>query len=145
MDESTLIVGVDFDGTCVEWAYPEIGEDVGAVPWLRALDKLGARLVLWTVRDGEELRAAVKWFEDHDINLWGVNENPMQAGWSASPKAHCHVFVDDAALGAPLMMPRSYNIMKAGKVNPRPPRPHVDWDAAGPALLKMVIEHRRGR
>jgi len=119
-----LVVAVDFDGTVVKHAYPGIGADIGAAPWLKKLVEAGAKLVLWTMRDGEELDDAVEWFETHGIELWGVQRNPTQDTWTGSPKAYAHVYVDDAALGVPL-------------VRPEGERPYVDWGVAGPQLLAM--------
>ena len=114
------IIGIDFDGTCVTHDYPDIGQDIGAVPVLRELLAAGHKLVLWTMRaDGRDdgsapLADAVGWFEQHGLELWGANENPEQHVWTASPKAYCHLYIDDAALGCPL-------------VHPPVARPHVDW------------------
>ena len=32
-----MIIGIDFDGTCVKHAFPSIGDDIGAVPVLKEL------------------------------------------------------------------------------------------------------------
>lgn len=99
------IIAVDFDGTCVEHAYPAVGADIGAAPVLRALTEAGHQLILWTVRSGDNLKAAEEWFARNNIPLYGVNKNPQQAGWSASPKAHANLFIDDLAFGCPLVRP----------------------------------------
>lgn len=123
-----LIIAVDFDGTVVRHSYPDVGEDIGAIPWLLKLVDAGARLVLWTMRDGKELEDAERWFEENRIPLWGVQRNPQQDGWTSSPKAYAHVYVDDAALGAPLC----YHLGRG--------RGFIDWSIAGPVLLKMAEE-----
>lgn len=130
-----LIIGVDFDGTCVDHMFPLVGDDApGAVEWLGKLAAAGNRLVLWTMRsDGTPrdpgstpLADAVAWFAARDIPLWGINANPEQHTWTSSPKAYCQVYVDDAAFGCPLLE------------NPNPGgRPYVDWSIVGPALLEM--------
>lgn len=124
-----MIIAVDFDGTCVDHCYPDLGADVpGAVDWLRRLSSAGARLILWTMRSGETLLSAEEWFGERGIPLWGVNKNPEQ-DWSTSPKAYANRYVDDAAAGCPLReMPRMGS------------RPAVDWEAIGPALLLETIE-----
>ena len=102
--ESGYIIAVDFDGTCVEHNYPAIGMEVeGAVEVLRALNKRGHRIILNTMRSGEKLDAAVKWFSDRKIVLWGVNRNPEQEEWTASPKVYADWYIDDSALGCPIM------------------------------------------
>lgn len=101
--ESGYIIAVDFDGTCVEHNYPAIGMEVeGAVEVLRALNKRGHRIILNTMRSGEKLDAAVKWFSDRKITLWGVNCNPEQEEWTTSPKVYADWYIDDSALGCPI-------------------------------------------
>ncbi|MBQ8205013.1 MAG: HAD family hydrolase [Alistipes sp.] len=102
--DSTLVIAIDFDGTCVEHDYPAVGLEVeGAVETLRALSKRGHRLILFTMRSGEKLEAAVRWFRDRKIELWAVNENPEQRSWTTSPKVYADYYIDDSALGCPIM------------------------------------------
>jgi len=100
------IACVDFDGTCVFHEYPKIGEDVpNAVNVLKKLNKNQVKLILWTIRSGDFLQEAIEWFAERDIEIWAVNENPQQKYWSESPKAYASVYIDDAALGCPLIFP----------------------------------------
>jgi hypothetical protein len=48
----------------------------------------------------------VGWFKDNEIPLLDVNQNPTQKAWSQSPKCYAHIFIDDAALGCPLIEER---------------------------------------
>lgn len=114
-----MIIGIDFDGTCVKHAFPAIGDDIGAVPVLKELVDKGHKLILFTMRSdiddpkssdynihpegGEYLTDAVNWFKKNGIPLYGINENPDQSSWTTSPKPYCHVYIDDAALGCPLI------------------------------------------
>ena len=99
-----MVIAVDFDGTCVEHEYPMVGMDVeGAVEVLRALNKQGHRLILYTMRSGAKLEAAVKWFRDRKVVLWAINENPEQREWTESPKVYADIYIDDASLGCPVM------------------------------------------
>lgn len=98
------IIAVDFDGTIVDHRYPEIGPWVpGAVETMQDLQREGVKLILWTIRSGVELQAAVDHCATEGIEFWGVNKNPTQKNWSQSPKAYAQLFIDDAALGAPLI------------------------------------------
>ena len=98
------VIAVDFDGTCVEHNYPAIGMDVeGAVDVLRTLNKHGHRIILNTMRSGQRLEAAVRWFRDRKIELWAVNRNPEQDQWTSSPKVYADIYIDDSALGCPLI------------------------------------------
>jgi hypothetical protein len=65
------------------------------------------------------LQDAVNWFKEHGIKLYGVNTNPTQADWTDSPKAHCNLYIDDAAFGAPLKFDE--NLSR---------RPFIDWEKA---------------
>lgn len=117
------IVAVDFDGTCVTHEFPKLGRDIGAQRVLKRLVKEGHRLILWTMRSGnradgsDPLADAVGWFALNKIPLFGINGNPEQKSWTESPKAYAHLYVDDAALGAPLL-----NGLKGEK-------PFIDWPA----------------
>lgn len=125
-----MIIAVDFDGTVVEHRYPDVGVDVPfAADWLRRYVKAGAKLILWTMRSGETLQDAVRWYEKRGIPLWGVNVNPDQ-DWTTSPKAYAKVYIDDAAFGCPLV-PNQVG------------RPYVDWEVVGPGVMAM-IEAKRG-
>lgn len=74
------------------------------------------------------LEDAVKWFEDNNIPLYGIQKNPTQDNWTTSPKAYCQIYIDDAALGCPLVYPVSGS------------RPYVDWVAVrGLLQLKGLI------
>lgn len=123
-----MIVGLDFDGTIVEHLYPSIGEDLGAFPWLKQAAAIGARFVLFTMRDGAELQAAAKYIRDNGVDLLALNTNPSQSWWTQSPKAYCHLYVDDAGLGIPLSS------------HAAPGRSFVDWDKAGPLLIERVAD-----
>lgn len=109
-----MIIAIDFDGTCVKHAYPNIGEDIGAVPVLKEMVRQGHRLILNTMRSGELLEQAVKWFENNDITLTDANHCPGQSTWTSSPKVYANVYIDDAALGCPTTIDREGNI-------------YVDW------------------
>lgn len=111
------IIGVDFDGTVVTHEYPEVGRDIGAVPVLKKIVDSGNKLILFTMRDSKNgtLQDAVNWFKENDIELYGINTNPTQAGWTDSPKAHCNIYIDDAALG----IPKKFDRMTG--------RNYVDW------------------
>lgn len=103
-----MTIAVDFDGTCVKHRYPMVGEDVdGAVSVLKELVRKGHKIILYTMRSGDTLDDAISWFIDNDIELWGINRNPEQYGWSSSPKVFANLYIDDAALGIPLVFVES--------------------------------------
>lgn len=123
------VIAVDFDGTLVEHRYPDIGPDApGAFEWLHKLQDAGAKLILWTMRDGDTLDAAVAHCRDRGVEFWGVNGNPEQrlTGWSTSPKAYAHLYIDDANACIPLLFETGMR------------RPVVDWHHVGPAVMRTV-------
>lgn len=99
------IVAIDFDGTCVTHEYPGVGRDIGAAPVIKRLVERGDKIILFTMRSGQELTDAKIWFAENNIPLFGVNENPEQHTWTQSPKPYAHIYIDDAALGVPLIHP----------------------------------------
>lgn len=128
-------IAVDFDGTIVDHRFPDIGEPVPwAFYWLDALQRAGAKLILYTMRsdgqvDGDVLTKAVAFCRENGIEFYGVNRDPDQDAWTSSPKAFAHVYIDDAAMGCPLIE------------NPRASgRPMVDWEKVGPIAMKLTKE-----
>ena len=133
---------IDFDGTCVTHEFPKVGKDIGAIPVLNKLADAGHNLILFTMRSdieevtsddygihkqaGEYLTDAVNWFTDNHIPLHGVNVNPTQHTWTKSPKAYGQLYIDDAALGCPLIFNSEIS-----------DRPFVDW-AKVEEMLKVI-------
>jgi hypothetical protein len=134
--DNPLTIAIDFDGTCVYHEYPKVGGDIGAVPVLKKLTDAGHLLILFTMRSGPELTDAVKWFMVNGIPLYGVQYNPTQAAWSASNKCYAHLYIDDAALGCPLV-PYEYDEGPNGE--PIDARPFVDWEKVEQLLIEKGI------
>ena len=123
-----MIIAVDFDGTVVMHEYPNIGKPVpGALETLRALNQREHQLILWTMRSGSKLLEAAHYLNKNDVQLWGINKNPDQASWTNSPKAYAPLYIDDAALGCPLIH------------NPNEHRPYVDWKMVRNYLINQGI------
>lgn len=140
-----MVVAVDFDGTCVTHEFPNIGKKIGAAPVLRCLAENGHNIILLTMRshlddttnhahntlkggtiNRDTLQEAIDWFAENNIPLYGANENPDQKRWTSSPKVYAHIYIDDAALGVPLVV--------CGE-----PKPYVDWVRILPMLLEMKL------
>lgn len=69
-------IAVDFDGTLCVNKWPEIGE--ARQPVIDALireQENGAKLILWTCREGADLQAAIMWCLKHDLKFDAVNDN----------------------------------------------------------------------
>jgi len=71
-----MIIAVDFDGTLCENKYPEIGKpNKKVISELKARKENGDRIILWTCRTGNKLKAAVRWCEKRGLVFDRVNEN----------------------------------------------------------------------
>lgn len=139
-----MIIAIDFDGTCVTHEFPRVGKDIGAVPVLKKLVEQGHQLILWTMRCDDEtslsnpkddtvnnlngpfLTDAINWFKANNIPLFGIQRNPDQDIWTTSPKAYAQLYIDDAALGCPLIYPEEG-------------RPYVHWYEVEKMLIKQGI------
>jgi hypothetical protein len=139
-----MIICIDFDGTCTSHDFPRVGKDIGAVPVLKKLLDRGHKLILHTMRSditnptsedkslyvksGDFLTDAIKWFNDHDIELWGINENPEQKSWTSSPKPYAELYIDDAALGCPLLENELFST-----------RPYANWIKIEEILIRKGV------
>ena len=123
--ENKFNIAVDFDGTIVKHEYPKIGELVPeAIESLKMFQTMGLGIVLNTMRGGKELDEAVAFLKDNGIELDGVNRAPNQ-DWTTSPKVYGQFYIDDAAIGVPLVY---------GKHS----RVYVDWVITKEILLDRL-------
>lgn len=76
MSSLPYIIAVDFDGTLVEDRFPEIGEPITRV-WnhLKKARDNGAKIILWTCRNGDKLKEAVEFCAASGIHFDAINEN----------------------------------------------------------------------
>ena len=122
-----IYICVDFDGTIVKHEYPKIGGDIPeAIKTLKDLVDKGHKLILFTMRSGKELDEAVNYLVDKGVDLHGINMNPGQRKWTSSPKAFANMYIDDMALGCPL-------------VREKDARPYVDWKEVRKKLEDMWL------
>lgn len=123
------VVAIDFDGTIAKWAeFPQIGEEVpGSIETITELCSAGHRVILYTVRCGEALDAAVEWLAVRGIEPHGINVRPGQIEYSQSPKVDADIYIDDKALGCPLMFADSAAT-----------RPCVDWGLVRSQLRRLL-------
>lgn len=147
-----LTIVVDFDGTMVSHEYPATGEiNPGVTEVLQALAHEGHRIILLTMRDNVNkipkwpegcevvptvIEAATQWCEEHNIPIFAVNRNPT-CTFSKSPKVYADIYIDDAALGCPLVSHidwRGYTTHG---------RPMVDWYAVEGMLIDRGLLPKR--
>lgn len=124
----SITINIDFDGTSVTHDFPNVGKEIGATKVLRELVENGHKLILFTMRSGNTLDDAVKWFTDNDIPLYGIQTNPTQKTWTTSPKSYAQVMIDDSALGCPLKFDKDLS-----------DRMFVDWDKVKEMLKQMQL------
>jgi hydroxymethylpyrimidine pyrophosphatase-like HAD family hydrolase len=102
IDITNIKIAVDFDGTIVEHQYPEIGkEKLFAFRTLKELEKMGARLILWTFRTGKELEDAIEFCRKNGIEFYAVNKNYPEEVMddTVSRKIDADIYIDDKNVG----------------------------------------------
>jgi hypothetical protein len=95
-------IAIDFDGTIVDHEYPAIGkEKLFAFLTLKELDKMGARLILWTFRNGKELEDAVEFCRNNGVEFYAVNKNYPEEVFdeTISRKIDADIYIDDKNIG----------------------------------------------
>ena len=112
-----LILCVDFDGTIVQDAFPNIGEPRQGrfhrtfIEDLIYLQKKGHKIILWTCREGEHLEQAVAFCKERGLEFDAVNDDLEEVKqkytdkleiWRASGRARkvfANYYIDDRAVG----------------------------------------------
>ena len=97
-----MIIAVDFDGTIVEHRYPAMGREIPfATETLKALQKKGHRLILWTYRSGKELDEAIDFCSRRGVEFYAVNKDFPEEKWEPglSRKINADLYIDDRNLG----------------------------------------------
>lgn len=112
-----LILCVDFDGTIVHDAFPNIGEPRQGrfhrtfIEDLIYLQKKGHKIILWTCREGEHLEQAVAFCKERGLEFDAVNDDLEEVKqkytdkleiWRASGRARkvfANYYIDDRAVG----------------------------------------------
>lgn len=102
MNELPYIIAVDFDGTLVEDKFPAIGEPINST-WemiIRA-QKHGAKIILWTSRNDQNLDEAVKFCNERGLFFDAINDNLEECKKlfnSDTRKIHANEYWDDKAV-----------------------------------------------
>ena len=94
---------IDFDGTIVEHAFPEIGRlKSDAIRVMRRLQAAGHKIILWTCRTNDPgerdyLNEAVGFLWINSFRADSVNENIDPKLPYGDPKVFADYYLDDAA------------------------------------------------
>lgn len=96
------IIAVDFDGTLCEDKWPEIGEpNQKVIDYIQKQYFSGAKIILWTCREGQDLVNALVWCMRQGLIFDAVNENLpeiIDEFGSDRRKIFAHEYLDDKAL-----------------------------------------------
>lgn len=77
MTEFNQIYAVDFDGTLnLAETYPQLGEpNIELIDFLKSRQQAGDKVILWTCREGELLKSAIKYCKNYGLEFDAVNDN----------------------------------------------------------------------
>ncbi len=98
------IIAVDFDGTLVEDRFPDIGEQklstwYAIENWRK--ENPDGKVVLWTCRTGQNLKAAVDYCAERGLHFDAINDNidevKVRYGENAR-KVYANAYWDDRAV-----------------------------------------------
>lgn len=100
------VFAVDFDKTLnMAEKYPELGEPNKILfDFLKERQQSGARIILWTCREGDLLKSAVKYCESYGLKFDAVNTNireNIERWGNNSRKVFADYYIDDRNLYYP--------------------------------------------
>ncbi|HLO11570.1 MAG TPA: hypothetical protein VK190_04875 [Pseudoneobacillus sp.] len=97
-----LFLGVDFDGTIVSEAFPNIGEiNRKVVNFMRYAKSRGHLIIIWTARSLQYEQDAKNFLIENGIPFDYINENPedeFAKRGEQGRKLFCHYYIDDRAV-----------------------------------------------
>ena len=95
------VIAVDFDGTLCTCNWPDIGEpNTELINQLIEEQKAGAAVILFTCREKQLLKDAVKWCKKQGLEFDEVNRNMKERirAYKEDPrKISADVYIDDRA------------------------------------------------
>ncbi len=99
------IIAVDFDGCLVTNRFPDIGDPIPeTIAALKREQESGAKVILWTCRRDDQVKAAAEWCAQHGIHLDAVNRNLpeiVEAFRGDTVKVFANEYWDDRAKEMP--------------------------------------------
>lgn len=120
-----IIYAVDFDGTLSFGRWPDLGEaNEPLFDFLKAEQKKGARIILYTCRNGAELDAAVEYCRAWGLTFDTVNENLpelIELYGGDTRKINADFYLDDKAVnpiaGHFTVVPAGFNFKEREESN----------------------------
>lgn len=105
MKEYAEVYAVDFDGTLSFGEYPELGEpNMELIEFLKEKQAEGDKIVLWTCREGDHLKSAIKFCMGYGIQFDAINDNTEENKHfygNNCRKVWAHYYIDDRNLCLP--------------------------------------------
>jgi len=100
------IIAIDFDGCLCTNEFPDIGTEISKTIKLvkEEQQRNGVRLILWTCRRDEALKAAVEWCARRGLHFDAINENlpdVIRAFGGDTRKIYADEYWDDRAVRVP--------------------------------------------
>ena len=101
--EFAQIYAVDFDKTInIAEKYPELGKpNMKLIEFLKDLREAGDKVILWTCREGDYLKAAVKFCARYGLHFDAINDNVQEniERWGNNcRKVFADYYIDDKNL-----------------------------------------------
>jgi hypothetical protein len=114
ISKDKLLIAIDFDGTIVEDAYPNIGKpQLFAFETMKRLQNDGHRLILWTYRCGSKLNDAVVFCNENGIEFYAINNTFPNEEYDGkeSRKIGADLFIDDRNIGGFIGWGKIYQLL----------------------------------
>lgn len=74
--ENKKIYAVDFDGTLNLGKWPQVGEpNLKLFAFLKKARAAGHKVILWTCREGDQLKTAIKYCQKQGLDFDAINDN----------------------------------------------------------------------
>lgn len=97
-----LTLGIDFDGTIVTEAFPNIGEiKPKTIELMKRAKDEGHLVIVWTARSGKLLEDAIEFLNENNVPYDYINENPEDEyaiRGEQGRKIFCDFYLDDRAI-----------------------------------------------
>ena len=116
MIDNKLVIAIDFDGTIVEEAYPQLGKlRKGAKKYINKLHDDGHIIIINTCRSGVHKQAAFKLLIGLDVSFDLINENHpsvIEQYNNDSRKISADLYIDDKNLVKLPSWKKKYKLVK---------------------------------
>ena len=110
------IYAIDFDGTIVTNAWPNIGKpNMELIKFIKEIQAKGDKWILWTMRSGSQLVDAIQYCSAHDLVPDAVNDNlpELIRAYNNNPrKVYADYYIDDHNMYIPQLSTEYVELIK---------------------------------